>query len=79
MSVAKSLYHRVNYRRSIGSALQNLLHRFPDEIYIIGIEAVTLITVVALITSLFRAQGSLGVIFGASAYWFCRPPAPRWN
>jgi hypothetical protein len=61
----EELYHRVNYRRSIGSALQNLLHRFPDEIYIIGIEAVTLITVVVLITSLFRAQGSLGVIFGA--------------
>jgi hypothetical protein len=59
------LYHRVNYRRPIGPALQHLFHRFPDEIYIIGIEAVTLITVVALITSLFRAEGSLGVIFGA--------------
>ncbi len=61
----EELYDQVNYRRSIGSSLQNLFHRFPDEIYIIGIEAVTLITVVVLITSLFRQQGSLGVIFGA--------------
>ena len=59
------LYHRVNYRRAIGSAIQHLFESFPDEIYIIGIEAVTLITVVVLITSLFRALGSGGVLFGA--------------
>ena len=61
----EALYHRVNYRRSLGSALQNIFHRFPDEVYIIGIEAVTLITVVVLITSLFRAQAGIGVILGA--------------
>ena len=58
------LFHRVNYRQSVGSAIETLFRRFPDEIYIIGIEAVTLITVVLLITSLFRAQGGFGVIFG---------------
>jgi hypothetical protein len=61
----EELLHRVNYRQSIGSAVETLFRRFPDEIYIIGIEAVTLITVVLLITSLFRAQASMGVIFGA--------------
>jgi hypothetical protein len=59
------LFHRVNYRQSLGSAIETLFRRFPDEIYIIGIEAVTLITVVLLITSLFRAQGGFGVLFGA--------------
>jgi len=59
------LYHRVCYRQPVKSMLQSLFHRFPDEVYIIGIEAVTLITVVVLITSLFRAEGSAGVIFGA--------------
>ena len=39
------LYNRVNFRRSIGGALQHFFEQFPDEIYIIGIEAVTLITV----------------------------------
>jgi cyclic beta-1,2-glucan synthetase len=60
----QELHRRINYRRSIGSAIQHFFERFPDEIYIIGIEAVTLITVVVLITQLFRTQGSPGVIFG---------------
>lgn len=61
----EDLFHRVNHRRNLGSLIQHLFRSYPDEIYIIGIEAVTLITVVVLITSLFRAQGSPGVILGA--------------
>ncbi len=60
----KVLNEEVNYRRPLTSVLQAIFRRFPDEVYIIGIEAVTLLTVVFLITSLFRSLGSAGVVVG---------------
>jgi len=58
------LLRDIAYRPSFGTSVQRLFRRFPDEIYIIGIEFVTLITVVALIISLVRTQGGLGLIIG---------------
>ncbi len=54
-----------DYRPSFGSSVQRLFRRFPDEIYIIGIEFITLITVVGLIMALVRSQSGLGLIIGA--------------
>ena len=59
------LRHQVGYRRSAGSFVQSQLRRFPDETYIIGIEIVTLLTVVAIIMSLVRSHGGFGLIAGA--------------
>jgi hypothetical protein len=58
------LLRDINYRPSFGTSVQRLFRRFPDEIYIIGIEFVTLITVVALIMNLVRSQSGLGLIIG---------------
>ncbi len=62
---SQELLRQVGYRPSFGSSLQLLFRRFPDEVYILGVEAVALITVVALIMSIVRTQGGLGLIFGA--------------
>jgi hypothetical protein len=62
---SEELLHRVCYRRGVGASIQHAFHKFPDEIYIIGIEFVTLITVVVLIMSIVRTHGGPGVIFGA--------------
>ena len=62
---SEELLHRVGYRRRLGTSIQHAFHKFPDEIYIIGIEFVTLITVVVLIMSIVRTHGGRGVIFGA--------------
>lgn len=62
---SEELLHRVCYRRGLGASIQHAFHKFPDEIYIIGIEFVTLITVVVLIMSIVRTHGGRGVIFGA--------------
>ncbi len=62
---SQDLLRQVGYRPSFGSSLQRLFRSFPDEIYILGIEAVALITVVALIMSIVRTEGGLGLIFGA--------------
>src|SRR3954447_4276695 len=56
---------RIGYRPSLGTRVQLLFHRFPDEVYIIGIEIITLITVVALIMSLVQNQDAFGLIIGA--------------
>jgi hypothetical protein len=61
----EELLGRVGYRPRLGSAIQRFFHRYPDEIYIIGIEFVTLITVVVVIMSLVRSHGGLGLIIGA--------------
>ncbi|MBV8569029.1 MAG: glycosyl transferase, partial [Acidobacteriaceae bacterium] len=53
------------YHPGFGKSIQKLLCRFPDEIYIIGIEAVTLITVVALIMSKVRTNGGFALFVGA--------------
>ncbi|MDQ2844178.1 MAG: glycosyl transferase [Acidobacteriota bacterium] len=62
---SQDLLRRIGYRPSFASSVQRLFRRFPDEVYILGIEAVALITVVALIMSIVRTQGGLGLIAGA--------------
>jgi cyclic beta-1,2-glucan synthetase len=62
---SEELLHRIGYRRRVGASIQHAFHKFPDEIYIIGIEFVTLITVVVLIMSIVRTHGGRGVILGA--------------
>ncbi len=59
------LLHKVAYRPSLGTSIKRLFRRFPDEVYIIGIEFVTLITVVALMMSLVRSHGGFGLIVSA--------------
>lgn len=61
----EELFHRANYRPSLGSAIQRFFRSYPDEVYIIGIEGLTLITVVALIMSLVRTHGGAGLILSA--------------
>ncbi|HMJ60918.1 MAG TPA: hypothetical protein VK493_04110, partial [Bryobacteraceae bacterium] len=62
---SEELLQRIGYRRRAGASIQHAFHKFPDEIYIIGIEFVTLITVVVLIMSIVRTHGGRGVILGA--------------
>ncbi len=62
---SQTLFNRVGYRPSFSSSLQRLFRRFPDEVYILGIEIVALITVVMLIMSIVRTQEGLGLIAGA--------------
>lgn len=62
---AKDLLHEIGYRPGLGQSVQQLFRRFPDEVYIIGIEFLSLITVVALIMSLVRTNGGWGLFFGA--------------
>ena len=64
-SGAKSLLHEVGYRPGFSQSLEWLFRRFPDEVYIIGIEFLSLITVVLLILSLVRTHASWGLFFGA--------------
>ena len=61
----QQLGHRIAYRPSFTSSLQRFFRRFPDEIYILGVETVALLTVVVLIMSIVRTQGGLGLIAGA--------------
>ena len=49
---SREFLHRVGYRPALASALQRLFRNYPDEVYIIGIEFVTLITVVAILMRL---------------------------
>jgi hypothetical protein len=62
---AAELLHEIGFRPSFGQTVQRLMRRFPDEVYVIGIEFLSLITVVALILSLVRSQPSWGLVFGA--------------
>ncbi len=61
----QDLLHQVNYRFSFGASVQHLFRRFPDELYIIGIEALTLITVVALMMSLVQTHGGFSLVIAA--------------
>lgn len=56
---------QVGYRPSVGTRVQLLFHRFPDEVYIIGIEVITLVTVVSLIMSLVQHHDAFGLIISA--------------
>ncbi|MBV9300570.1 MAG: glycosyl transferase [Acidobacteriaceae bacterium] len=62
---SRDLFSRIGYRPSPGARLQRFLRTYPDEVYIIGIEAMTLITVVVLIMSLVRTHSGLGLIVSA--------------
>ncbi len=62
---SRDLRHRIGYRPSLGGSVQQLFRNFPDELYIIGIEFVTLITVVALLMSIVRTHGGVGLIVSA--------------
>src|SRR4051812_7292538 len=61
----RDFLHSIAYRPPVATSLQLLFHRFPDEVYIIGIELVTLITVVTLIMSLVRHHDAFGLIISA--------------
>jgi len=62
---SRDLLNRAGYRPSIGTRLESMLRRNPDEVYIIGIEAITLVTVVALIMSIVRTHSAPGLILSA--------------
>ncbi|MBV9267247.1 MAG: glycosyl transferase [Acidobacteriaceae bacterium] len=62
---SQDLLRSVGYRPSIGARIDGFFRHNPDETYIIGIEAVTLISVVLLIWSIVASQGGWGLIFGA--------------
>ncbi|MFL6351670.1 MAG: glucoamylase family protein [Bryobacteraceae bacterium] len=57
-----ALFSRIGYRPPLGARLQRFFREYPDEVYIIGVEALTLITVVALIMSIVRTHGGAGLI-----------------
>ncbi len=61
---SRELLKDIGYRPAFTTSVQALFRRFPDEVYIIGIESVTLITVVAIIMSLVRSNGGLGLLIG---------------
>lgn len=62
---SKSLLDRISYRAPLGTRIQNFFRRNPDEVYIIGIEILTLVTVVALIMSLVETHAAGGLIISA--------------
>ncbi len=62
---SKSLLDRISYRAPLGTRIQNFFRRNPDEVYIIGIEILTLVTVVALIMSLVETHAAAGLILSA--------------
>ncbi|MBV9083326.1 MAG: glycosyl transferase [Acidobacteriaceae bacterium] len=59
------LLREVGYRPSLAAHIRQAVCRFPDEFYIIGIELVTLLTVVTLLMRVVRSQGGFGLIAGA--------------
>ena len=59
------LLDAVSYRAPFSSRIQEFFRRNPDEVYIIGIEILTLITVVALIISLVQTHEAGGLILSA--------------
>ncbi len=62
---AEEFLNRVGYRPSFGGSVQRFFRKYPDELYIIGIEMVTLLTVVALIMRIVRTHGGSGLIVSA--------------
>ncbi len=62
---SRDLRHHVAYRPSFPGSVQQLFRNYPDELYIIGIEFVTLIAVVALLMSIVRTHGGVGLILSA--------------
>ena len=68
---SQEFLRRVGYRPSLASFLPRLFRNYPDEVYIIGIEFVTLITVVAILMSLVTHHNGLALI--ASAFILLLP------
>jgi hypothetical protein len=68
---SQEFLRRVGYRPSLASFLPRLFRNYPDEVYIIGIEFVTLITVVAILMSLVAHHNGLALI--ASAFILLLP------
>jgi hypothetical protein len=62
---SQDLLRRVGYRPALNSILTRLFWAYPDEIYIIGIEFVTLITVVAILMLLVGNHNGWGLIVSA--------------
>lgn len=62
---SQDLLHKIGYRPSFPASVQRLFRRYPDELYIIGIEFLTLITVVILIMSIVRTHGAFGLLLSA--------------
>ncbi len=62
---SRELLHQAGYRPSFAASVQGLFRKYPDELYIIGIEFLTLITVVALLMRLVRTHGGEGLIISA--------------
>ena len=62
---SNEFFRRIGYRPSVGAWIERFFYRYPDEIYIIGIEFISLITVVFLTLSVVKANGGWGVIIGA--------------
>jgi hypothetical protein len=57
------LRSRIRYRPSFDTWLQNFVHRYPDEFYIIGIEFISLITIVGIIVPYSHGKYTLSYLF----------------
>jgi len=64
---SRGLVHRVGYRPAFASMLDRLFRHYPDEVYIIGIEFVTLLTVVFILMSLVKYHSGFGLLVAALA------------
>ncbi len=62
---SREFLRRVAYRPGLSSLLPRLFRHYPDEVYIIGIEFVTLMTVVAILMSLVNHHNGWALIFSA--------------
>lgn len=62
---SRNFLRSIGYRPPVAKFFELLFHRFPDEVYIIGIELITLITVVTLMMSLVRYHHAWGLIVSA--------------
>jgi cyclic beta-1,2-glucan synthetase len=62
---SRDFLRRVGYRPALNSLLPRLFRGYPDEVYIIGIEFVTLITVVLILMSLVTHHNGLALIVSA--------------
>ncbi len=67
---SREFLQRVGYRPAFTSLLQRLFRHYPDEVYIIGIEIVTLLTVVAILMSLVEHHNGWALILSALVLLF---------
>ena len=62
---SREFLHRVGYRPPLSAFLPRLFRNYPDEVYIIGIEFITLLTVVAILMSLVEHHNGWALIMSA--------------